>query len=451
MSVGKFAAPPPSMTETPEARLDGSSAIRKIGIRILPLLACGYGIAFMDRMNISFAALQMNRDLGFTASVYGFGAGLFFLSYAACEIPSNLLLLRFGARRWMARIMITWGILAAAMMFVRTPHQFFAMRFLLGVAEAGFFPGVIYYLTLWFPSAYRARAIGLFYIAFPLSGTVMGLLAGTLLGLGGNLKLAGWQWLFLLEGIPAILLGVLFLFVLPDGPSKARWLDAGERAWLLDRIASDDIAGEPRTGHEHPGRVVFSGPVLLVGLVFLFTLGSNYAYNFSAPLILQRLTGASVGRIGLFVAGMGLLGAISMLLNALHSDRTRERHLHVFIPCLLMAAGFTIAGRTMNPWLGIPALALSAAAFFAMQGPLLALATQCFSGRSGAAGIAAINTIAIMGGFLGPTGMGLARDFTGDYQRGLQALAVPILVAAGLVLILHRRSRVSEVRADIAG
>src|SRR5271170_7568016 len=209
------------------------AALRKATWRLIPLIALGYGTAYMDRVNISFASLQMNRDLHFSNTVYGFGAGLFFLSYAACEIPSNLLLYRFGARRWLARIMITWGILAMAMLFVRTPWQFYTARFLLGMSEAGFFPGVIFYLMQWFPPELRARAISRFYIAHPLSSVFMGLIAGALLNLDGHFGLRGWQWLFLVEGLPAVLLGLAFFLFLPDSPAQANWLTEDERQWII--------------------------------------------------------------------------------------------------------------------------------------------------------------------------------------------------------------------------
>ena len=217
----------------------GRSAQRKAAVHLLPLLAIGYGLAYMDRINISFASLQMNRDLHFSASVYGFGAGLFFIGYALCEVPSNLLLLRFGARRWLARIMFTWGLLAAATMFVRTPLEFNVLRFLLGMAEAGFYPGVIFYLTLWFPARMRARAVSRFYISLPLSSVVMGSVAGWLLGLGGKLGLAGWQWLFLVEGLPTAIFSLVILKMLPDGPAKATWLTAEEKAWLEGQLKAD--------------------------------------------------------------------------------------------------------------------------------------------------------------------------------------------------------------------
>src|SRR5450631_887129 len=230
----------------------GRAAVRKASLRLIPLFALGYGIAYMDRVNISFASLQMNRDLHFSASIYGFGAGLFFLSYAACEIPSNLLLYRFGARRWIARIMFTWGFLAMGMMFVRTPREFYIVRFLLGMAEAGFFPGVIFYLSQWFPANVRARTVSRFYVALPLSSVFMGGLAGGLLNLQGRMGLAGWQWLFVAEGLPAVLLSVVFLAYLPNTPAVAKWLTAEERDWLINRLRADNAsaaAGAGGAGH----------------------------------------------------------------------------------------------------------------------------------------------------------------------------------------------------------
>src|SRR5271156_3061538 len=226
----------PARASLPMDDAVGRVALRKAGWRLIPLLAIGYGVAHIDRVNISFASLQMNRDLHFSASVYGFGAGLFFISYAACEIPSNLLLYRFGARRWLARIMLTWGLLAMGMMFVKTPLQFYMMRFLLGMAEAGFFPGVVFYLSQWFPTHMRARAISRFYVSLPVSSVVMGIVAGALLDLQGKAGLAGWQWLFLIEGLPPVLLGIIFLFYLPGGPAQAKWLTEDEREWIIDHL-----------------------------------------------------------------------------------------------------------------------------------------------------------------------------------------------------------------------
>jgi ACS family tartrate transporter-like MFS transporter len=413
----------------------GRSAQRKAGLRLIPVIGIGYGLAYIDRLNLSFASLQMNHDLHFSASVYGFGAGLFFIGYALCEVPSNLMLLRFGAKRWLARIMFTWGLLAAAMMFVRTPFEFNTVRFLLGVAEAGFFPGVIYYLTLWFPARMRARAVSRFYIALPLSSVVMGSLAGWLLGLGGKLGLAGWQWLFLIEGLPAVLFSFVILKLLPDSPAKASWLEPNEKAWLEDQLKTDGEGAH--LGHEAGVmQALLSPKVWMIGAYFFCALTTSYAYGFSAPAILQGATGWSVTNVGYLIACFGLAGAAGMLLNGAHSDRTGERALHCIVPCAVMAVGFVVASYSGTPWIVVAALATSFVAFQSMQGPALALPTQFLAGRAAAAGIAAMNTITMFSGFVGPYWMGLMKDATGSYQAGLRGLALPALGAAAVMFAL---------------
>lgn len=422
----------------------GREAVRKATWRLLPLIALGYGAAYMDRVNISFAALQMNRDLHFSATMYGLGAGLFFLSYSVCEVPSNLLLVRFGARRWLSRILLTWGALAIGMMFVKTPLQFYVMRFLLGAAEAGFFPGVYYYLMQWFPPERRAHAVSGFYIALPLSSAVMGSLAGSLLHLQGKFGLAGWQWLFLVEGSPALVLGVVYWLTLADTPGDARWLSEDEQQWLLSRNRVDAESG----GHTHNvGRALLDPRVLQFGIIFLCMLGASYAYTFSAPLILRKLTGFSNANVGFLIAATGLLGAASMFGNARHSDRSGERYWHVALPFFIMALAYTVGGLSTNPWLAVPALAVSAISFTALLGPLLALPPVFLKGKSLAAGIAAMNTVGMLGGFLGPYWMGIARDWTGDYQHGLLTLSVPCLLAAALTLRLRRHASRRLVKA----
>lgn len=434
MSAIEPTAPVDGISRSPVQDV-GRTAMRKATWRLIPLIALGYGTAFMDRVNISFASLQMNRDLHFTASIYGLGAGLFFLSYAACEVPSNLLLCRFGARRWLSRIMITWGVLAIAMMFVRTPRQFYVLRFLLGIAEAGFFPGVVFYLMQWFPPEMRARAVSRFYVSLPLSSVVMGALAGALLNLNGRLGLAGWQWLFLVEGLPAVLLSIAFWVLLPDGPADARWLTGDERAWVLEQIRVDACSG----GHTHNvGRALLDPRVLQIGIVSLFMLGCNYAYGFSAPAILIQLTGWSATNVGFLIAVMSLLAAAGMLLNALHSDRNRERHWHVAVPFVIIAAGFLVGGLSMKAWLAVPALAAVVIAHSSLQGPLLSIPSMFLKGKTMAAGIAAMNTIGMLGGFLGPYWMGIAKDTTGGYQHGILTLTVPSLAAAAIVLWMRR-------------
>ena len=422
-----------------------SSAYRKASWRILPLIAFGYGAAYIDRVNISFAALQMNRDLAFSASVYGLGAGLFFLGYAACEVPSNLLLYRFGARRWLARIMVSWGLLAMAMALVRTPFQFYVARFALGIAEAGFFPGVVFFVTQWFPPELRARSISKFYIAWPLSVVAMGALAGALMGLDGRMGLAGWQWLFILEGFPAITLGVIFFLCLPDSPATAQWLTESERAALLARR----VAG--RAGEGQPGRSESIAPALrdsrvwLLGAFNFCMLCSSYAYGFSAPLLVQTLSGLSIAGTGLLIAAMYLIGAAAMFGCGMLADRGRDTYRYVIPGCLMMTAGFVAMSFSTNSYLALFGLLVVIIGHFSMQGPFWAIATRFLNGRAAAAGIACMNMIGILGGFVGPYWMGVAKDFTGDYRRGLFTMAFPMLLAAGIMFYLRHRSQQAAV------
>ncbi len=441
-----MAARPTPISDEAPASSDaaiGASAMRKATLRLIPLIALGYGAAYMDRVNISFASLQMNRDLHFSATVYGFGAGLFFLSYAACEIPSNLLLYRFGARRWLSRIMVTWGILAMGMLFVRTPLQFYVARFLLGMSEAGFFPGVIFYLMQWFPPELRARAISRFYISLPLSSVFMGLIAGALFNFDGRLGLRGWQWLFLVEGLPAVLLGIAFFLFLPDSPSDAKWLTQDERHWIVRQV--NRSTSQATHQGDSLDRALLDPRVWQLGLFMLFMLASLYAYTFIAPDIVQRSTHLSTTLVGFIIAGLSLLGALGMLLNAMHSDRTRERYWHVIPCCLLISLGFYLCGSSSRPFIAVPALGLLIVAYNSMQGPLWSLPASFLKGRSAAAGIAAINMVGHIGSFLGPYFIGFAKDLTGDYQKGLRLMALPMLLGAAIMLYLRREGRRSPL------
>ena len=446
-----MSAPGPTSDQAVPSRPDlgvGASAQRKASLRLLPIIGIGYGLAYMDRLNISFASLRMNSDLHFSATVYGLGAGLFFIAYAFCEIPSNLLMLRFGPRRWLARIMFTWGLLAIAMMFVRTPFQFYAVRLLLGMAEAGFFPGVIYCLTLWFPARMRARAVSRFYVALPLSSVLMGAVAGWLLGLDGKFGISGWQWLFLVEGLPPVFFSLIILRMLPDGPDHAPWLTSEEKAWLKRQLDSD--GAQAHIGHEAGVmRALLSPKVWLIGIFFFSALTCNYAYNFSAPAILQGVTGWSVTHVGYLIACFGLAGAASMLFGGAHSDRTGDRALHCIVPCCVMGAGYFIASYGRPPWLVVTALGCSFAAFMALQGPALAVPTQFLAGRAAAAGIAAMNTITMFSGFIGPYWMGVTKDATGSYWLGLRGLLVPSLGAALVMFLLTRNLARTYAKARV--
>jgi MFS transporter, ACS family, tartrate transporter len=429
---------------------DAKSALRKASLRLLPLIGLGYGIAFIDRVNISFAAVQMNHDLGFSAAIYGLGAGLFFLTYTLLEVPSNLLLVRFGAKRWLARIMLTWGLISMAMVLVKTPAQFYVLRLLLGAAEAGFFPGVLYYLSQWYPPNHRSRAISRFYIAAPLASTVMGLVAASLLGLQGKLGLAGWQWLFLLEGAPSVLMSVAFLIFLPDNPAKAKWLTTAERDALLSMQHSYD----PVESHVPSSRAVLAvlqdARVWLLGLFLFCIMFEGYGYSFVAPTLLQLVTGRGVGYAGNVIAGLGLMGALGMLLNGWHSDRTGERFWHILAPTFVLCVSCVVAGLARNPLVVMAALGCSSFAFYGLQIPFLTLAPGFLRNKSAAAGIAAVNSIGLTGGFLGPIWMGRVVGRTGSYQWGLLTLALPVLVSCGLIAMFRWKAASRKSLAEFA-
>jgi ACS family tartrate transporter-like MFS transporter len=433
MVAGSAAAAPP-----------GATALSKISWRLLPLIGLGYGIAFMDRINISFAAQRMNADLHFSATIYGLGGGLFFLSYALFEIPSNLLLVRFGASKWIARIMLTWGVLAICMMFVRTPLEFCVLRFLLGLAEAGFFPGALYYLTTWFPSAYMGRAISRFYVAWPLSNMVMGAIAGMLLGLQGRLGLTGWQWLFLIEGLPAVVMSAVILFFLPDTPASVRWLTEVEKSWLEQRMISD-LTRPSRRQDQSIWKALLNPMVFAFTAVNFISLGCNYAFGLSAPVLLSGATHLDATKVGFIVAAGGALGAAAMIFNGWHSDRHGERYLHLAFPLALSALAFTVLSLTTSavPVVGAYWLAMCATAAW---GAVFWLAPcETISRNAMAVSVAAINSIGISGGFVGPLLWGMARDATGSFRAGLMTLAAAFLCAVALSLLMRHSARQTSV------
>ena len=432
-------------------------ALRKARLRLIPLLAVCYLVAFMDRANISFAAETMNRDLGFTPKQYGLGAGLFFLSYALCEIPANRMLLRVGARRWLSGLLVVWGSIAACMVFVHSKTSFYSLRVLLGAAESGFFPGVLFYLSQWFPSTERARSISLFYIAFPLSSTVMGVAAGALLRLNGVAGLRGWQWLFLVEASPAVVLGLAVWRLLPDGVAEARWLTAEERTALQAAVeGAESGAGTSQAGGSHDAQrsglreALGSGRAWTLSLVLFCTLGSYYAVTFSLPLVLRGITGWSAGRVGWLVAAFGVAGAAGMLAVAWSSDRQRERRWHIVIPMLTMGAALLAAGLLLaaggRGMLTVSALLVAMTSYYAMQGPLLGLPTLFLRGEAAAVAIAMLTMGGVAGGFVGPYWMGWMRGGTGSYAGGIGWLAAPCFLAVLGTLGLMRGMPASEGR-----
>ena len=330
------------MLEVSEKQADvsiGRIALRRVTRRIIPFVFLMYITAWLDRVNVGFAALHMNADLGFSASMFGFGSGIFFLGYCLFEVPSNLILHRMGARLWLARIMLTWGVLSSAMMLIRTPLSFYTLRFLLGAAEAGFFPGVLYYLSEWYPQKHRARAISAFMSAIPVTGLVGGPMSAALLRLSGWHGLAGWQWLFLMEGVPAVLLGTVAFFYLTDRPEDARWLPPEERKWLVGVLAAE--RNSCRDEHRVTTRAALMHPtVWWLGTLFLLAVIGFYGYSMWSPLVIRSLTGGTDMQIGLITAGISAVTILAMLGNSRHSDKADERPLHVAIPLTIQAAGF---------------------------------------------------------------------------------------------------------------
>ncbi|PYK09038.1 MAG: MFS transporter [Verrucomicrobia bacterium] len=416
--------------------------LRKVTWRLIPFLFVLYVIAWLDRVNVGFAGLQMNADLGFSSTVFGFGSGIFFLGYCLFEIPSNIILERVGARLWISRIMITWGLISASLMFVRTPAAFYLLRFLLGVAEAGFFPGVIYYLTLWYPTAHRARAIAAFMTAVPVTGLIGGPVSGALLELNGLHGLAGWQWLFLLEALPAVVLGTVVLFYLKNCPETTNWLTSPERDWLMETLAAERRACPVRPNV----RVALTdATVWKLGVIFLLVAAGFYGYSFWAPLVINSLTGLTNFKIGLVIGAISAVTILAMLLNSYHSDRTGERALHIAVPLSLMAVGFAGCALVRQPVLAIIALALVPLGHCASYGPFWSMPTQFFTGPAAAAGIALVTTIANLGSFAGPAMIGALKARTGTHVQSFLLLGGMAAVAALLALTIdHSSARNSE-------
>ncbi|ACB26217.1 ACS family tartrate transporter-like MFS transporter [Methylobacterium sp. PvP062] len=423
-----------------EAALE-RSAMRRIGWRLVPFLILAYFVSFLDRVNVGFAAIQMNHDVGLSATVFGWGAGIFFLGYFLMEIPSNLMLERFGARLWIARIMATWGLISAAMALVQGPWSFIGLRFLLGLAEAGFFPGVILYLTYWFPSAYRARIIGIFMISIPISSFLGSPISGALLNVTG-LGLAGWQWLFILEGLPAVFLAVAVLWFLPDGPRDAAWLPAAERDWLERQLRAEAARNTRRGQPAKPPLwdILRDRRLALFAAIYFGSTASSYGLSFWTPQIVKSF--------GLGNVETGLLNSIpygfaslAMVLWGRHSDRTAERRWHLALSFLILALG--LAGGTVLSGLGpvVAALTIAAMGVYMLKGPFWALATEQMPPATAAASIAAINAVGNLGGFLGPYLIGAIKDGTGSFTLSLLPLVIFALLSAALSLVPGRAPR----------
>jgi MFS transporter, ACS family, tartrate transporter len=418
----------PTITQTEEL---SAVTLRKVTWRVIPFLFVLYIIAWLDRVNVGFAALEMNADLGFSSATFGIGSGIFFLGYCLFEIPSNIILERVGARLWIARIMVTWGLISAGLMLVRTPQLFYLLRFLLGVAEAGFFPGVIYYLSLWYPTAQRARAIAAFMTAVPLTGLIGGPLSGALLGLDGVYGLKGWQWLFLLEGLPAMVLGISVIFCLNDRPETTHWLTPEERDWLVDKLAAERKACVLRPDIR---AALTDIAVWKLGIIFLLTAAGFYGYSFWAPLVIKSLSGLGNFKVGLVLGAISAITILGMLLNGYHSDRKGERAIHIAVPLLITAVGFFGCALLHQPVLAIIALALVPLGHCASYGPFWSMPTQFLTGPAAAAGIALVTMIANVGGFAGPALIGWLKTRTGTHADAFLLLGGLAVIAALLAL-----------------
>ncbi len=403
------------------------AAFRKAAWRLVPFLTIAYLLNYMDRNNVGFAALTMNADTGLTATQFGFGAGLLFLSYSTFEIPSNIALYRYGARTWIARIMITWGIVSAATAFVTGSQSWYLLRFLLGVAEAGFFPGITFYLATWFPAEYRARMLAWFLVGIPASTVVGGPVSGLLLQMDGVGGLAGWKWLFIVEGIPAVLLGIAAFWVLPDGPEDATFLTEDERRLVRARIAS-----ERREKEQRDLLPALKDPrVLILTLAqFGFTAGS-YGVGIWLPQILKTARLSNL-EIGFITGGCYVVASIAMVVWAARVDRSGRKIGNLALACLVATLGLVAAILTPNIWLSLSWITVALIGITAARAVFWTIPTRFLTGLAAAGGLAFINSIGTLGGFVGPYAVGWLRDATGSFSAGLLAMAALLALSTAM-------------------
>jgi ACS family tartrate transporter-like MFS transporter len=411
-----------------------AAVVRKLTWRLVPFLFLLYIVAYLDRINVGFAALQMRQQLGFTDAVYGLGAGLFFAGYFFFQIPSNLALQRVGARRWIAFLMALWGVISASMVFVTGQRSFYTLRFLLGAAEAGFFPGVILCLKNWFPAQARARTVARFMTAAPLSGVVGGPLSGALLGMHLTSSLAGWQWMFLMEGIPAVLLGGVALAYLVDRPEEARWLSNEERDWLVETLRRE--RGEV-AGASGAFAALHSGRIWLLALVYFGLNTVSYGVSLWLPTLIRSLSGVSNFTVGVLSAIPYVAAAVAMVKVGLHSDRSGERRWHTAVPAFTGALALTGAAYSTTVGPAILAISVAVLGVFSMMGPFWAMPTGLLSGTAAAAGIAFINSVGNLGGFVGPYVIGLVRTSTGQFKGGLLWVSSALALSGATALMVR--------------
>lgn len=413
------------------------SVYRKVAWRLIPFLFLCYVVAYLDRVNVGFAKLQMLNDLKFSETVYGIGAGIFFIGYFLFEVPSNIILHKTGARVWIARIMISWGIISAAMMYVSSPASFYVLRFLLGIAEAGFFPGIILYLTYWFPAARRARVVALFMTAIALSGVIGGPLSGWIMtSFAGVQGLAGWQWMFVLEGIPSVIVGFIVLGYLDDSVKGAKWLSEPEK-----QIIINNIAREERFKSDHGVGGAFRNPQvwLMAGIYFCFIMGL-YGVSFWLPQLIKSAGVKDVLDVGMLTAIPYGLAAVAMVLASRSSDRTGERRWHTVVAACAGAAGLALSALFGNDvTLSMVALSLATMGILSTLPLFWTLPTAVLGGTAAAAGIALVNSVGNLAGFVSPFMVGAIKDVTGSAQAGLFVLACSLMMGALLTLAATRR------------
>ena len=428
-------ATPVADAGTGAAQADEQRIMNLLVRRLIPFLALIYVVAYIDRSVVGFAKLHMNAAVGISDAAYGLGAGLFFIGYFLCEVPSNLALERFGARVWFARILATWGVITIAMALVNGPTSFFVLRFLLGAAEAGLYPGILYFLTKWFPMRHRARIIGLLVLAQPLAGILTGPIAGFVLSTHGVFGLSNWQTLFVLSGLPAVLLCVPTLRLLPESPVNAKWLPAADRAWIERELAADS-ASYGLKSHGNPLAALKDKRVLLLALLFLPFPLSIYGLSLWLPTIIKAF-GVSDATTGLLSAVPYLFAVVGLCVVPRHSDRKRERYWHIVV-----VSGFAAITMALSAWAPSPALqflfiCLTAFSLYSIQAVVWALPGQFLTGARAAVGIATINSLANLGGYVGPYGIGLIKDATGSLAAGLYFLSATLLFAVVITFVVR--------------
>jgi len=402
----------------------------------MPFLFLLYIVAYLDRINVSFAVLQMRDQLGLSDRVYGHAAGIFFAGYFIFQLPSNLVLEKIGVRRWISGLMVAWGVISCLMIFVRGPLSFYALRFILGAAEAGFFPGIILYMRRWFPASARARAVAWFMTANPIAGIVGSPVSGALMGLHG-VGLSGWQWMFLMEGLPAIVLGASVYWVLADSPHDADWLSDEQKKWLIEKL-EQERQSESTPRHGEVVNAVFSLKIWLLSLVYFGVPTTMYGVTLWLPTVIRALSGLSFFWTGVVATLPFLVTTIAMVLVGMHSDRSGERRWHTAIPAFAAAAALTVAGYGRSPALVVAGIGLGLAGAEAMVGPFWAMATSRMAGLSAAAGIAVINSLANLGGYFGPDIVGFFRTANGGFRGGLLAIGGTVALSGMIALIVGK-------------